>query len=91
MTKAIVFDTETTGIVDPEIIEAAWVEPLFVDYLSPNKIADSFFARYRPSKPISLSAMSVHHIMDEDLKDCPHSSTFKLPDDIDYLIGHNVD
>ena len=94
MTKAFVFDTETTGIVDPEIIEAAWIEPLFVDYLSLKKdyqIADSFCARYRPSKPISLSAMSVHHIMDEDLKDCPHSSTFKFPDDIDYLIGHNVD
>lgn len=91
MTKAIVFDTETTGIVDPEIIEAAWVEPLFVDYLSPDKIADSFCGRFKPSKPISLSAMSVHHITDEDLKDCPPSNTFGLPDDVDYLIGHNVD
>lgn len=91
MTKAIVFDTETTGVVDPEIIEAAWVEPLFIDYLSPNKIADSFCARYKPSKPISLSAMSVHHIMDEDLECCQPSNTFRLPDNVDYLIGHNID
>lgn len=89
--KAIIFDTETTGIVDPEIIEAAWIEPMFIDYLSSEKIADSFHGRYKPSKPISLSAMSVHHIMDEDLEGCLPSSSFSLPDDIDYLIGHNID
>jgi hypothetical protein len=31
MSKAIIFDTETTGITDPEIIEAAWVEPHSAD------------------------------------------------------------
>ena len=91
MSKAIIFDTETTGIVDPEIIEAAWIEPMFIDHLTTDKIADSFHGRYKPSKRISLSAMSVHHIMDEDLENCPPSSTFALPDDIDYLIGHNID
>ena len=91
MSKAIIFDTETTGIVDPEIIEAAWIEPMFIDHLTTDKIADSFYGRYKPSKRISLSAMSVHHIMDEDLENCPPSSTFALPDDIDYLIGHNID
>jgi exodeoxyribonuclease X len=91
MSKAIIFDTETTGIVDPEIIEAAWIEPMFFKYLTYDKIVDSFLGRYKPSKSISLSAMSVHHIMDEDLVECPPSSTFNLPDDIDYLIGHNVD
>lgn len=91
MTRAIIFDTETTGIVDPEIIEAAWIEPLFIDHLSSNKIGESFCARYKPSKPISLSAMSVHHIMDEDLECCHPSNTFRLPDDIDYMIGHNID
>lgn len=89
MAKAIIFDTETTGINDPEIIEAAWIEPMFS--LRSDKIANSFYGRFKPSKPISLSAMAVHHIMDEDLENCPPSSSFSLPDDIDYLIGHNVD
>ena len=31
MSKAIIFDTETTGITDPEIIEAALVEPHSAD------------------------------------------------------------
>lgn len=89
--RALIFDTETTGIVDPEIIEAAWIEPIFTDHLRLNEIADSYIGRFKPSKRISLSAMSVHHIMDEDLENCPPSSDFKLPDDITYLIGHNVD
>ncbi|MBP9871265.1 MAG: DUF3820 family protein [Nitrosomonas sp.] len=89
MAKAIIFDTETTGINDPEIIEAAWIEPMFS--LRSDKIANSFYGRFKPSKPISLSAMAVHHIMDEDLENCPPSSSFSLPDDIDYLIGHNID
>jgi len=91
MSKAIIFDTETTGITEPEIIEAAWIEPMFIDHLTGDKIANQFHGRYKPSKPISLSAMSVHHIMDEDLEGCLPSSSFSLPDDVDYLIGHNVD
>ncbi|MDV6347516.1 DUF3820 family protein [Nitrosomonas sp. Is35] len=89
--KTLIFDTETTGVVDPEIIEAAWIEPIFTDHLRLDKIADSYIGRFKPSKPISLSAMAVHHIMDEDLENCPPSSGFRLPDDITYLIGHNVD
>jgi exodeoxyribonuclease X len=29
--------------------------------------------------------------LDEELVDCPASSTFKLPKGLEYLIGHNVD
>lgn len=88
MDKAIIFDTETTGIDDPEIIEAAWIEPQsFYDF----SVKDDFNKRFKPSKPISLSAMAVHHIMDEDLENNDPSSSFSLPSDIDYLIGHNVD
>lgn len=91
MTKAIIFDTETTGLNEPEIIEAAWIEPHSIDGFIDHEIKSSFHGRFKPSKRISLSAMAVHHIMDEDLEHCKPSSSFSLPDDIDYLIGHNVD
>lgn len=89
MDKAIIFDTETTGLDDPEIIEAAYVAPASI--YNPQIFLFDFVKRYKPSKPISLSAMGIHHIMDEDLVDCDPSSSFSLPSDIDYLIGHNID
>ncbi|PTQ86925.1 putative quorum-sensing-regulated virulence factor [Nitrosomonas ureae] len=91
MSKAIVFDTETTGIEDPEIIEAAWVIPHHGYLEEENEHLFEFCARFKPSKPISLSAMAIHHIMDEDLVNCAPSEEFTLPADTDYLIGHNID
>lgn len=87
MTVAI-FDTETTSKDHPEIIEAAWV---FVDGPRPLETGEQFCQRYQPTGRISLGAMATHHIMDEDLGDCPPSAAFALPDGIEYLIGHNID
>lgn len=84
---AIVFDTETTGLEAPEIIEAAWAQ---VD-LQGRQLGVVESARFRPDKPITLAALATHHIKDEDLHDCPPSWTFSLPAGVDYLIGHNVD
>lgn len=88
MPTAIIFDTEATGIVEPAIIEAAWVA---VDSLSPFTLGETFHQRYQPGKPISLGALATHHIMDEELVDCPPASNFRLPKDLQYLIGHNID
>jgi exodeoxyribonuclease X len=85
--SAIIFDTETTGLESPEVIEAAWLR---VD-VNCAVLDDSFASRYRPSKPITLGAMATHHIVDADLVNEPPSSSFRLPDDVEYLIGHNVD
>lgn len=86
---AIVFDTETTGIDEPVIVEAAWMA-LGDD---PRAITTDvgFCQRYNPGKPIALGAMATHHIMDEDLADCPPASDFALPPSTQYLIGHNID
>ena len=35
--------------------------------------------------------MATHHILDEELVDCPAASTFELPQGVEYLIGHNID
>jgi exodeoxyribonuclease X len=85
---AYILDTETTGLVDPEIVEAAWVVPT-----SPQDLTEraSFLHRYRPSKAIELGALATHHILDEDVSGCSPSSDFSLPDDCQYIIGHNVD
>lgn len=87
--KALIFDTETTGIVDPAIVEAAGIHCKIV-YSSLFE-GDFFCSRFNPGKPISYGAMATHHIMDEDVADMPPASTFALPEGIEYLIGHNVD
>lgn len=88
MSKTIIFDTEATGIKDPVLIEAAWIE---LESLDPLTVVRPFEQRYNPGKPITLGALATHHIMDEELVGCPPASSFSLPDDIEYIIGHNID
>ena len=88
MSKSIIFDTEATGIKEPVLIEAAWLE---LESIEPFIVTNPFVQRYNPGKPIPLGALATHHIMDEELVDCPPASRFKLPDDVSYIIGHNVD
>jgi exodeoxyribonuclease X len=88
MSKSIIFDTEATGIKEPVLIEAAWLE---LESIEPFTVTNPFIQRYNPGKPISLGALATHHIMDEELVDCPSASSFRLPDDVSYIIGHNVD
>lgn len=86
--NATILDTETTSKCNPKLIEAAYIELGEFASQSPKGI---FCQRYLPSAcKIDLGAMAVHHIMEEDLTNCPPPSTFKLPP-TDYLIGHNID
>lgn len=89
--SAIIFDTETTDAVDGELIEAAYQGVELIDgQIQPVRGA-GLVARYKPSKAISFGAMATHHILDEDLADCPPHHTFELPAGTKYLIAHNVD
>jgi exodeoxyribonuclease X len=96
-----VFDTETTDR-DPgrEIIEAAWLklptEPeLFggADRIPVElfAITETYSARFQPVRRLSFGAMAVHHILPSELGQASPSSTFSLPDDVTYLIGHSID
>lgn len=85
---AYIFDSETTGLNDPHLVEAAWLKLGSVSSLS---VIDSFLHRYKPGKPIELSALATSHILDEELVDCQPHTDFSLPGDVVYLIGHNVD
>ena len=104
MTRAIVFDTEATDKDEPELIGAAWVEfesenddllgapsdaikfPLVI-----KPYTNSYCEKFKPTKPISYGAMAVHHILPIELENKPPSSEFALPDDVDIIIGHNID
>ena len=57
MTKTIIFDTEATGIKEPVLIEAAWVE---LESIEPFTVTDPFVQRYNPGKPITLGALAYH-------------------------------
>ncbi len=89
---ALIFDTETHKL-HGDIIEAAGVEVFFQTSTHFIPTMREFSKRYKPSEPISLGAMAVHNIVDEDLIKCPSFTKFKIPDEfkVEYLIGHNID
>lgn len=81
--KAILFDVETTGLIEPQVIQSAWMYPLNDHSLTVNL--------WKPSKPIELGATATHHILASDLIDAPDSTEFRLPDGVEGIIGWNVD
>lgn len=82
---AIILDTETTGLDKPEVIELACAE-FRLDYA----LGNISVSRYRPSKPIQWGAMAIHHILPDELHQCPSASEVELPV-ASYWIGHNID
>lgn len=85
---AYIFDSETTGLIAPHLVEAAWLK---IGAVSGLPITEQFLQRYKPAKPIELGALSVSHILDEELADCSPHDSFSMPSDTQYIIGHNVD
>lgn len=90
MSKAIVIDTETTQKDEPEIIETSYM-PMNCRYEESTQYGVPVTARWKPEGRITFGAMAVHHIVETDLVNCPPSNTFKLPPDVEYAVGHNVD
>lgn len=86
--QAIIFDTETTGFKEAEIIEAAW---LVVDHPASLNFIEGYHERFKPTKSIELGALSTHHILAEELEGCRPTAEFRLPEGLGYMIGHNVD
>jgi exodeoxyribonuclease X len=86
--NAIIFDSETTGLKDPQMVEGAYLKLADIQTL---EVVEEFLQRYKPSKPIELGALATSHIYDEELVDCPPHTDFALPAGTTYIIGHNVD
>ncbi|UIP26025.1 putative quorum-sensing-regulated virulence factor [Acinetobacter towneri] len=87
---AIILDTETHTL-NGYPIEVAYA-PIQLQQgkisLDKSQIFDQF---YQVDEPISYAAMAVHHILESDLIDQPHYSSFRLPEETLYIIGHNID
>lgn len=86
--NAIIFDSETTGLKDPQMVEGAYLKLADIQTL---EVVEEFLQRYKPSNPIELGALATSHIYDEELVDCPPHTEFAIPEGTTYIIGHNVD
>lgn len=86
--NAIIFDSETTGLKDPQMVEGAYLKLADIQTL---EVVEEFLQRYKADKPIELGALATSHIYDEELVDCPPHTEFALPAGTTYIIGHNVD
>lgn len=89
--KAVILDTETTGIDEPGLLEAAYLSFDSPRHAAQNKAAGGFSSRFNPGKPIQFGAMATHHILPEDIEHEPAPDVFTLPDDCEYIVGHNCD
>ncbi|OTG61642.1 DNA polymerase III subunit epsilon [Acinetobacter sp. ANC 3903] len=88
--QAIILDTETHTL-NGQPIEIAYAPIEIHDSkltLDKTKIFDQL---YSVDEPISFAAMAVHHILESELVGQPHYSTFSLPQETTYIIGHNID
>ena len=93
MTTVLIFDTEATGLEEPELIEAAWLRLTDFNDEIPKALLvdDRYEQRFKPLKPITYGAMAVHNILPHELEDCAGSDMFRLSPGVDYLVGHNID
>ncbi|MCO8044950.1 DUF3820 family protein [Acinetobacter bohemicus] len=87
--KAVILDTETHTI-NGFPIEIAYAPCMFNDgvlFFKSDIVIDHFFSC---PEPISYGAMATHHILESDIAGKPSYETFRLPDSVDCLIGHNI-
>lgn len=88
--KAYILDTETHSLVEPRPIEIAYIPTEFAE----GKLifdGKAFLERYNPLCPISLGSMNTTGICDEDVATKLSYTEFVMPNDCEYIIGHNID
>ena len=89
--QAIIIDCEAIDRQDRddrknEVIELAYIG------LDSGVRAGTFVQRYRPKHPATWGALAAHHILPEELIECPPSSSIDVKTIPGlYWIGHNVD
>ncbi|MGE8625434.1 3'-5' exonuclease [Acinetobacter schindleri] len=88
--QAIILDTETHTL-NGQPIEIAYAPVDILDHKISLDKSRLFDQLYSCDEPISFAAMAVHHILESDLAGQPHYSSFELPQETTYIIGHNID
>lgn len=88
--QAIILDTETHTL-NGQPIEIAYAPVQINDGKLTLDKTQIFDQLYSVDEPISYAAMAVHHILESELVNQPHYTTFTLPSDTTYIIGHNID
>ena len=85
-----ILDTETTGLIEPHMTEAAY-SIVDINDGKVNVLQAPRAKRFNPLKEISLGSMATSHICEGDIaNETPHTE-FRLPSSVEYLIGHNID
>ena len=88
--NALILDTETHDL-NGYPIEIAYAPCSFeqgVLVINQEQVFDEYFSC---PEPIALGALATHHILEADIAEKPSFDTFKMPQDVQYLIGHNID
>lgn len=102
--KVLTIDTETTGLSEPDAVSIAYIpiysslsamrEPAYLNLLINDNWKHYFYdiyeARFCPDKPIEAGASKVNGIYYKDVMYESKSSSFALPKEICFLIGHNI-
>ena len=88
--NALILDTETHDL-NGYPIEIAYAPCSFeqgVLVINHGEVFDEYFSC---PEPIALGALATHHILEADIAEKPSFDTFKMPQDVQSLIGHNID
>lgn len=88
--NALILDTETHDL-NGYPIEIAYAPCSFeqgVLVVNQGEVFDEYFSC---PEPIALGALATHHILETDIAEKPSFDTFKMPQGVQYLIGHNID
>lgn len=81
-----VFDVETTGLVNPEVVQAGYVQ-----YSNTYGIVDTKEKLFKASKPIEWDAMGLHNVTNEMVKGKkPWNNRNFIPPETIYLVCHNA-
>lgn len=81
-----VFDVETTGLINPEVVQAGYVQ-----YSNTYGIVDTKEKLFRPSKPIEWEAMGLHGVTNEMVNGKkPWNNRNFIPSETIYLVCHNA-
>ena len=88
--SALILDTETHDL-NGYPIEIAYAPCSFeqgVLVINQGEVVDEYFSC---PEPIALGALATRHILEADIAEKPSFDTFKMPQGVQYLIGHNID